>query len=81
MPGIAETLRARSLAVTPHAMLSRGVAGVRGATLLVNLPGSPGGARDGWEVVAPVAAHAVAQLGGGDHAPPPGRIGGGGAAG
>lgn len=81
VPGIAETLRARSLAVTPHAMLSRGVAGVRGATLVVNLPGSPGGARDGWEVLAPVAAHAVAQLGGGDHPPPPGRIGGAGEAG
>jgi molybdenum cofactor synthesis domain-containing protein len=81
VPGIAETLRARSLAVTPHAMLSRGVAGVRGATLIVNLPGSPGGARDGWDVVGAVAAHAVAQLGGGDHAPPPGSIGGHGAAG
>lgn len=67
VPGIAEALRGRSLAVTPHAMLSRGVAGVRGATLVVNLPGSPGGARDGWEVVAPVAAHAAAQLRGGDH--------------
>ena len=67
VPGIAEALRARSLAVTPRAMLSRGVAGVRGATLVVNLPGSPGGARDGWEVVAPVAAHAAAQLRGGDH--------------
>ena len=67
VPGIAETLRARSLAVTPHAMLSRGVAGVRGATLIVNLPGSTGGARDGWEVVAPIAAHAASQLRGGDH--------------
>lgn len=67
VPGIAETLRARSLAVTPHAMLSRGVAGVRGRTLIVNLPGSPGGARDGWAVVEPIAAHAVAQLAGGDH--------------
>jgi molybdopterin adenylyltransferase len=67
VPGIAEALRARSLAVTPHAMLSRAVAGVRGRTLLVNLPGSPGGARDGWEVVAPVAAHAASQLRGGDH--------------
>lgn len=67
VPGIAETLRARSLAVTPHAMLSRGVAGVRGATLVVNLPGSTGGARDGWEVVAPIAAHAASQLRGGDH--------------
>ena len=67
VPGIAETLRARSLAVTPHAMLSRGVAGVRGRTLVVNLPGSPGGARDGWAVIAPIAAHAASQLRGGDH--------------
>jgi len=67
VPGIAEALRARSLAVTPHAMLSRGVAGVRGATLIVNLPGSPGGAREGWEVVAPIAAHAASQMRGGDH--------------
>jgi molybdopterin adenylyltransferase len=67
VPGIAETIRARSLAVTPNAMLSRGVAGVRGATLVVNLPGSPGGARDGWEVLAPVAVHAAAQIRGGDH--------------
>ncbi len=67
VPGIAEALRARSLAKTPHAMLSRGVAGVRGATLIVNLPGSPGGARDGWMVIAPIAAHASSQLRGGDH--------------
>lgn len=67
VPGIAEALRARSLTVTPHAMLSRGVAGVRGSTLIVNLPGSPGGARDGWEVVAPIAAHAASQLRGEDH--------------
>ncbi len=67
VPGIAEALRARSVAVTPHAVLSRGVAGVRGRTLVVNLPGSPGGARDGWDVVGPVAAHAASQLRGGDH--------------
>jgi molybdopterin adenylyltransferase len=67
VPGIAEAIRARSLAVTPHAMLSRGVAGARRRTLIVNLPGSPGGARDGWEVLAPVAAHACAQLAGSDH--------------
>jgi molybdopterin adenylyltransferase len=79
-PGIAEAIRARSLAATPHAMLSRAEAGVRRATLIVNLPGSPGGARDGWEVLAPVAAHAAAQLRGGDHGPgepdPPGSVGG-----
>jgi molybdopterin adenylyltransferase len=66
-PGIAEALRWRSLAVTPHAMLSRGEAGVRGRTLIVNLPGSPGGAGDGWATLAPVVAHACAQIAGGDH--------------
>ncbi len=79
VPGIAETIRARSLAVTPHAMLSRAEAGVRRATLIVNLPGSPGGALDGWEVVAEVAGHASAQLRGGDHpagGPPPAGVGG-----
>ena len=80
VPGIAETIRARSLAVTPHAMLSRGEAGVRRATLIVNLPGSPGGSLDGWEVLAQVAAHAAEQLRGGDHAaggaPPPADVGG-----
>ena len=76
VPGIAETLRARSLGVTPHAMLSRAEAGVRGTTLIVNLPGSPGGARDGWEVVAAVAAHAASQLRGGDHpSGPPAAVG------
>jgi molybdopterin adenylyltransferase len=70
VPGISEALRADSLRVTPHGMLSRGVAGVRGRTLIVNLPGSTGGARDGWAVVAPVAAHAAAQLRGGDHPVP-----------
>ncbi|HMN99743.1 MAG TPA: MogA/MoaB family molybdenum cofactor biosynthesis protein [Miltoncostaeaceae bacterium] len=70
VPGIPEALRADSLRVTPHGMLSRGVAGVRGRTLVVNLPGSTGGARDGWAVVAPIATHAAAQLRGGDHPAP-----------
>ena len=70
VPGIPEALRADALHVTPHGMLSRGVAGVRGRTLVVNLPGSTGGARDGWAVVAQVAAHAAAQLHGGDHPAP-----------
>ena len=69
-PGIAEAIRAASIATTPHAMLSRGVAGARRLTLIVNLPGSPGGARDGWATIAPVVEHAVSQLGGGDHPRP-----------
>jgi molybdopterin adenylyltransferase len=61
-PGIAEAVRADAVAKTPHGMLSRGIAGVVGATLVVNLPGSPGACRDGWAVLAPAVGHAVELL-------------------
>ena len=61
-PGIAEALRADSIAKTPHGLLSRGVAGVVGRTLVVNLPGSTGGCRDGYAVLRPALGHAVALL-------------------
>ena len=60
--GIAEAMRAASIAVVPTAMLSRAVAGVRGRTLILNLPGSERGATENLEVLLPVLAHAVAQL-------------------
>ena len=63
-PGIAEAIRADAIARTPHALLSRGVAGVHGRTLVVNLPGSPGGCRDGFAVLRPALGHAVKLLAG-----------------
>ncbi|MEU8070884.1 MULTISPECIES: MogA/MoaB family molybdenum cofactor biosynthesis protein [unclassified Micromonospora] len=67
IPGIAEAIRAHSRDSVPTAALSRGLAGVAGRTLVVNLPGSRGGARDGLAVLGPILRHAVDQLRGGDH--------------
>ena len=61
-PGLAETMRAESLKKTPHAMLSRAVAGIRKRTLIVNLPGSPKGALENLQIVLPVLSHAVQLL-------------------
>jgi molybdenum cofactor biosynthesis protein B len=67
VPGLAESLRQHHRDEVPTTILSRGVAGVAGRTLIVNLPGSTGGVRDGVEVLSPVIGHAVSQLRGGDH--------------
>jgi molybdenum cofactor synthesis domain-containing protein len=61
-PGVAQALRADSIAKTPHGLLSRGTAGVAGATLVVNLPGSTGGCRDGYAVLRPALEHALRLL-------------------
>jgi molybdopterin biosynthesis enzyme MoaB len=71
IPGIAEALRAAGAAAgIPSAILSRGLAGVAGRTLIVNLPGSSGGVRDGMSVLRPILVHAVDQIRGGDHPRP-----------
>lgn len=64
VPGIAEAMRSESLKITPHAMLSRAVAGVRGQTLIINLPGSPRAAKENLEVVIPALQHGLSKLGG-----------------
>lgn len=66
-PGIAEAMRMRSLETVPTAMLSRGTAGIRGRTLIINLPGSPKGAEECFEVVWPVLEHAVDMMAGKGH--------------
>jgi molybdenum cofactor synthesis domain-containing protein len=74
VPGLAEAIRAYGVDQgVPTAALSRGVCGVAGRTLIVNLPGSTGGVRDGLAVLGPVLLHAVDQIAGGDHAPTAGE--------
>jgi len=64
VPGIAEAMRAESLKMTPHAMLSRAIAGVRGKCLIINLPGSPRGVQENLSVVLPALRHGLAKLAG-----------------
>ena len=62
VPGMAEAMRAKSLEITPHAMISRAVAGIRGTSLIINLPGSPKAVREALQVVLPALRHAVEKI-------------------
>jgi molybdopterin adenylyltransferase len=62
IPGMAEAMRRHSSAVTPHAMISRAMAGIRGRTLIINLPGSPRGARENLSILLPALAHAIEKI-------------------
>ena len=64
VPGISEAMRAESLKKTPHAMISRAMAGIRGSSLIINLPGSPKGVKENLEVVLPALKHALSKLSG-----------------
>ena len=67
LPGVSEAIRAYGREKTPHADLSRGLAGVSGKTFIINLPGSPNGVRDGLAIIAKVVPHILSQLAGEDH--------------
>jgi len=62
IPGMAEAMRHQSAAVTPHAMISRAMAGIRGRTLIINLPGSPKGAMENLSVLLPALPHAIEKI-------------------
>jgi molybdopterin adenylyltransferase len=64
VPGMAEAMRAESLKITPHGMISRAMVGVRGSCLIINLPGSPAGVKENLSVVLPALEHALSKLGG-----------------